>query len=99
MVKLSQKAEQVFVGVQGGIMAQFASMFGRKGQVIRLDCQSLDYTYFPFQTEGIRIVLLDTQVKHSLASSEYNTRRQECEAGIRMIQPHRPEIKSLRDVT
>ncbi len=98
MVKLSQKAENVFVGVQCGIMDQFASMFGRKGQVIRLDCQSLEYTYFPFRTEGIRIVLLDTQVKHSLASSEYNTRRQQCEAGVKLVQQHHPEVKSLRDV-
>jgi galactokinase len=81
MVKLSQKAENVFVGVQCGIMDQFASMFGRKNHVIRLDCQSLDYAYVPFDTAGIRIVLLDTNVKHSLASSEYNTRRQQCEAG------------------
>lgn len=99
MVKLSQKAENVFVGVQCGIMDQFASMFGRKGHVIRLDCQSLDYTYFPFRTEGIRIVLLDTNVKHSLASSEYNTRRQQCEAGVRIVQKQHPDVKSLRDVT
>src|SRR5260370_546543 len=84
MVKLSQKAENVFVGVQCGIMDQFASMFGRKNHVIRLDCQSLDYEYVPFNTDGIRIVLLDTNVKHSLASSEYNTRRQQCEAGVRL---------------
>ena len=99
MVKLSQKAENVFVGVQCGIMDQFASMFGRKNHVIRLDCQSLDYTYVPFNTAGIRIVLLDTNVKHSLASSEYNTRRQQCEAGVKLIQAHHPEVKSLRDVT
>ena len=99
MVKLSQKAENVFVGVQCGIMDQFASMFGRKDHVIRLDCQSLEYTYFPFKTDGIRIVLLDSNVKHSLASSEYNTRRQQCEAGVRMVQQHHPEVRSLRDVS
>jgi galactokinase len=99
MVKLSQKAENVFVGVQCGIMDQFASMFGRKDHVIRLDCQSLEYTYFPFKTEGIRIVLLDSNVKHSLASSEYNTRRQQCEAGVRLVQLHHPEVHSLRDIT
>jgi galactokinase len=97
MVRLSQKAENVFVGVQCGIMDQFASMFGRKNHVIRLDCQSLEYAYVPFNTEGIRIVLLDTNVKHSLASSEYNTRRQQCEAGVKLIQAHHPEVKSLRD--
>lgn len=99
MVQLSQKAENVFVGVKCGIMDQFASMFGRKNHVIRLDCQSLDYAYVPFDTAGIRIVLLDTNVKHSLASSEYNTRRQQCEAGVRLIQAHHPEVKSLRDAS
>jgi len=99
MVKLAQKAENVFVGVQCGIMDQFASMFGRKNQVILLDCQSLDFEYVPFNMEGIRIVLLDTNVKHSLASSEYNTRRQQCEAGVKLIQAHQPQVKSLRDAT
>jgi galactokinase len=99
MVKLSQKAENVFVGVQCGIMDQFASMFGRKNHVIRLDCQTLDYAYVPFNTEGLRIVLLDTNVKHSLASSEYNTRRQQCEAGVALVRAHHPGVKSLRDVS
>jgi galactokinase len=98
MVKLSQKAENVFVGVQCGIMDQFASMFGRKDHVIRLDCQSLEYSYFPFKTNGIKIVLLDTHVKHSLASSEYNARRQQCEAGVELVRRHQPGVKSLRDV-
>jgi len=99
MVKLSQKAENEFVGVQCGIMDQFASMFGRKNHVIRLDCQSLAYEYVPFNTDGIRIVLLDTNVKHSLASSEYNTRRQQCEAGVALIRAHQPQVRSLRDAT
>lgn len=99
MVKLSQKAENVFVGVQCGIMDQFASMFGRKDHVIRLDCQSLEYTYFPFRTDGIRIVLLDSNVKHSLASSEYNTRRRQCEAGVGLVQQHHSEVRSLRDIS
>ncbi|MDR3713816.1 MAG: galactokinase [Puia sp.] len=99
MVKLSQKAENVFVGVQCGIMDQFASMFGRKNHVIRLDCQSLEYEYYPFNTDGVRIVLLDTGVKHSLASSEYNTRRRQCEAGVSLVRKHHPGVESLRDVT
>lgn len=99
MVRMSQRAENVFVGVQCGIMDQFASMFGRRGHVIRLDCQSLGYAYFPFRLEGVRIVLLDTNVKHSLASTEYNTRRRQCEAGVRLIRAHHPEVTSLRDVT
>jgi len=99
MVKLSQKAENEFVGVKCGIMDQFASMFGRRNHVIRLDCQTLEYEYAPFNTDGIRIVLLDTNVKHSLASSEYNTRRQQCEAGVALIRAHNPEVRSLRDAT
>jgi galactokinase len=99
MVRLSQKAENAFVGVQCGIMDQFASMFGRRGHVIRLDCQSLEYTYFPFNLDGIRIVLLDSNVKHSLASSEYNTRRRQCEAGVELIRAHHPAVTSLRDAT
>src|SRR5262249_3268411 len=71
----------------------------KKNHVILLDCQSLAYQYLPFNTDGIRIVLLDTHVKHSLASSEYNTRRKQCEAGVKMVQAHHPEVRSLRDVT
>jgi galactokinase len=99
MVRLSQRAENVFVGVQCGIMDQFASMFGKKNHVMRLDCQSLDFAYVPFSTEGIRIVLMDSNVKHSLASTEYNTRRQQCEAGVKLINAHHPYVHSLRDVT
>lgn len=99
MVQLSQKAENEFVGVQCGIMDQFASMFGKKEQVIRLDCRSLEYAYMPFDTTDIQIVLFDTGVKHSLASSEYNVRRQECEAGVQIIQKQYPQVQSLRDAT
>ena len=99
MVKMAQRAENTFVGLQCGIMDMFASMFGQKGQVIRLDCQSLDYAWFPLHLDDRRIVLLDSNVKHSLASSEYNTRRQQCEEGVRLIRGHHPEIQSLRDVS
>jgi galactokinase len=97
MVLLSQKAENEFVGLQCGIMDMFASMFGKKEHVIQLDCRSLEYVYMPFDTTDIGIVLIDTGVKHSLASSEYNLRRQECEAGVAIIQQKYPEVKSLRD--
>jgi galactokinase len=99
MVQLSQKAENEFVGLQCGIMDQFASMFGKKQQVIRLDCRSLEYEYIPFNSDNIRIVLFDTGVKHSLASSEYNLRRQQCEAGVEIIQKQYPRVQSLRDAT
>jgi galactokinase len=99
MVRLAQKAENEFVGVKCGIMDQFASMFGKTDAVIQLDCQSLGYNYMPFNQEGIKIVLLDTRVKHSLASTEYNLRREECEAGVKIIQEKYPAVASLRDAT
>lgn len=99
MVKMSQKAEHEYAGVMCGIMDQFASMMGKKDHVIKLDCRSLDYEYVPFQLEGIKILLLDTNVKHSLASSEYNTRRKECAQAVEWIKEHEPNVNSLRDVT
>jgi len=99
LVKLSQKAENEYVGVQCGIMDQFASMFGKYNHVIRLDCRSLDYEYLPFDMEGIKILLLDTNVEHSLGSSEYNVRRRQCETGVAWIQRQVPEVKSLRDAS
>ena len=99
MVKIAQRAENVYVGVQCGIMDQFASMFGKKDHVIKLDCRSLQYEYKPFDMKGIPIVLFDTSIKHSLASSEYNIRRLQCEAGVAMIQQHHPKVKKLRDVS
>jgi galactokinase len=97
MVQFSQKAENEFVGLQCGIMDQFASMFGKKEQVIRLDCRSLEYAYMPFDTNDTSILLFDTGVKHSLASTEYNLRRQECETGVQLIQKKYPGVQSLRD--
>lgn len=99
LVKFSQRAENEFVGAKVGIMDMFASMMGKADHVIKLDCRSLEYTYAPLQMNGIRIVLCDSRVKHSLVTSEYNTRRAECEAGVRFLQTFYPEIKSLRDVT
>lgn len=99
LVKISQRAENDFVGAKVGIMDMFASMMGRAGHVIKLDCRSLDYAYAPLRMEGIRIVLCDSRVKHSLVVSEYNTRRAECESGVRLLQPFYPGINSLRDVT
>ena len=99
LARIAQRAEQTYAGVQCGIMDQFASLFGRAGHVVRLDCRSLEYEYFPFDTSACRIVLCNTGVKHSLASSEYNTRRQECEHGVAVLQQHHEGISSLRDAT
>ena len=96
---IGQKAEHSFAGVRVGIMDQFASIFGRKDHVIKLDCQSLDYEYVPLKLEGYKILLLNTNVKHSLGSSEYNTRRAQCEQGVAWVKEHHPEVNSLRDVS
>ena len=98
LVKMAQLAEHTYAGVQCGIMDQFASTFGKDNHVVKLDCRSLEYEYFPFNMEGYKIMLCNTKVSHSLADSEYNTRRQECESGVAILQKHYPEIESLRDV-
>lgn len=97
MVPLAQQAEHVFAGVKCGIMDQFASMFGKKDHVIKLDCRSLEYKYVPLKLEGYKLVLFNTNVKHNLAASAYNDRRQQCEKGVSMIAVHQPEVVSLRD--
>jgi galactokinase len=96
---IGQKAEHAFAGVRVGIMDQFASIFGRKDHVIKLDCQSLEYEYVPLKLEGYKILLLNTNVKHSLGSSEYNTRRAQCEQGVAWVKEDHPEVNSLRDVS
>ena len=99
MVKMAQAAEHEFAGVKCGIMDQFASMFGKAAHAIQLDCRSLEYQYVPLHIEGIKIVLLNSNVSHSLASSEYNTRRQQCEQGVAWVKKQIPEVQSLRDVS
>lgn len=99
MVKMSQLAEHEYAGVMCGIMDQFASVMGKQDHVIKLDCRSLEYEYVPFKLEGIKILLLDTNVKHSLASSEYNTRRKECAQAVEWVKEYEPQVNSLRDVT
>lgn len=99
LLKLSQWAENDFVGAKVGIMDMFASMMGRAGHVIKLDCRSLDFTYAPLRMDDVRIVLCDSRVKHSLVQSEYNTRRAECESGVRFLKAFYPDVNSLRDVT
>jgi len=99
IAKISQLAEHTFPGVQCGIMDQFASVFGRKDHALKLDCRSLQYEEVPLILEGYHIVLLNTNVKHSLASTAYNERRQQCSEGVRMIRAHVRDVLSLRDVT
>lgn len=98
MVKMAQAAEHEFAGVKCGIMDQFASVFGKAAHAIQLDCRSLEYQYVPLHMEGIKIILLNSNVSHSLASSEYNTRRQQCEQGVAWVKEQIPKVQSLRDV-
>lgn len=99
LARVGQATEHNYCGVNCGIMDQFASVFGRKGNLIRLDCRSLEYQYFPFNPEGYRLVLLDSAVKHELASSAYNKRRQSCENAVAAIRKKYPEVEYLRDCT
>ena len=99
LAKIGQMTEHHYIGVRCGIMDQFASIFGQKGRVVRLDCRNLEYNLVPFNPKGIEIVLIDTMVKHTLASSEYNVRRAQCEEGVSVVKKYRPEVELLRDVT
>ena len=94
LAKIGQATEHNYCGVMCGIMDQFASVFGKEGSLIRLDCRSLEYEYFPFDPKGYKLVLLDTLVKHELASSAYNKRRQSCEAVAKEL-----GVEFLRDAT
>ena len=99
MIRYSQKAEHEYAGVACGIMDQFASMMGKAGHAIRLDCRSLEYSYFQLNLGDYQFILCDTKVEHALADSEYNQRRSECEIGLRAVQNRYSGIMSLRDVT
>lgn len=99
LIKASQMAEHHFVGTKCGIMDQFASVMGKIDQVMLLDCRSLEFEYFPLELGDYELILLNTNVSHSLADSEYNTRREECEFGVSIIQKIHPKVQSLRDVT
>lgn len=97
LAKIGQATEHNYCGVKCGIMDQFASIFGKSEHLIRLDCRSLEYQYFPFDPQGYRLVLLDSVVKHELASSAYNDRRKSCENVVAAIQKRHPQVEFLRD--
>ncbi|MGI9552920.1 MAG: galactokinase [Aurantibacter sp.] len=99
MVKLSQAAEHTYVGTLCGIMDQFASVMSEEGHVLLLDCRTLDYRPIPINFHPYKLILLNTKVSHNLATSEYNTRKRECEEGVDLIKQDFPEVNSLRDVT
>lgn len=99
LIHMAQWAEHNYAGVKCGIMDQFSSMMGAEGKAFVLDCRSLSYHYFPVDLKEYSIVLCDTMVKHSLADSAYNKRREECEQGVSILRKYYPEVHGLRDVT
>jgi galactokinase len=99
MALTAQKAENEYVGVNCGIMDQFASVFSQEGQVLKLDCRDLSYERFPLEMDGYQLVLVDSLVSHNLASSEYNVRRAECEEAVAVLQKLHPEYSALRDAS
>jgi galactokinase len=97
LAKIGQSTEHNYTGVMCGIMDQFASVFGKKGSLIRLNCKTLEYKYFPFDPKGYKLVLIDSCVKHELASSAYNKRRASCENAAAAIRRNHPEVDFLSD--
>lgn len=99
LAKIGQSTEHNYCGVKCGIMDQFASVFGKAGSLILLDCRSLEYKYYPFDPKGYKLVLLDSVVKHELASSAYNKRRISCETACAAVRKNHPAVEFLRDAT
>ena len=97
LAKIGQSTEHNYCGVKCGIMDQFASCFGKAGCLIRLNCKTLEYKYFPFDPKGYKLVLIDSCVKHELASSAYNKRRASCENAAAAIRKNHPEGEFLSD--
>lgn len=97
IVLMAQQAEHQYAGVRCGIMDMYASMFGKKGYALQLDCRSLTHQYIPIQLPDAEFVLINTGVKHNLAGSAYNQRRQECETGVAVLQKMFPAVTALRD--
>lgn len=97
LAKVGQATEHKYLGVNCGIMDQFASVHGKAGNLMRLDCRSGEFEYFPFNPKGYKLVLLNSCVKHELVGSPYNDRRLSCERVAAAIHNIHPEVKSLRD--
>jgi galactokinase len=99
LAEIAQYAEQEFAGLMCGIMDMYASLFGEKNKALLLDCRSLKHQSLPFQSKDYSLLLIDTKVKHSLASTAYNDRRASCEEGVHVLNKINPKIHSLRDVS
>jgi galactokinase len=98
LARLGQKAENLYVGVNCGIMDQFASACGEDGRLLLLDCRSLEYRSLPLPAD-LAVVIADTAVRRKLSSGEYNRRRAACEQAVRLLAHHLPGIRALRDVS
>ena len=98
VARFCQRAENDFVGAKVGIMDQFVSCMGKAGQAFLLDCRSLEFQFAPIPA-GVRLVVCNTMVKHDHASGGYNTRRAECEEGVRLFAKWNPSVRALRDVS
>ncbi len=99
LARVGQRTEHKYIGVMCGIMDQAISCLGRKGSLLRLDCRSGEYEYFPWNPRGYQLVLVNSCVKHTLAGSPYNERRLQCEHVAEIIGQKHPEVKSLRDAS
>ena len=99
LARVGQRTEHKYIGVMCGIMDQAISCLGRKGSLLRLDCRSGEYEYFPWNPKGYQLVLVNSCVKHTLAGSPYNERRLQCEHVAEIIGQKHPEVKSLRDAS
>jgi galactokinase len=98
IARIAHKAEHTFMASESGIIDQFASVFGKKGNVLMVDCKSMKHQYIPFTFANYTLVVLDTNVKHSLSDSAYNRRRQQCEQGVAWVKANVSKVNSLRDV-
>ena len=99
LARVGQRTEHKYVGCNCGIMDQFASVHGKAGSLMRLDCRSGEFSYFPWNPKGYKLVLINSCIKHELVGSPYNDRRKSCENVAAVINKHFPEVKSLRDAT
>lgn len=97
LARVGQRTEHKYIGCNCGIMDQFASVFGKAGSLMRLDCRSGEFAYFPWNPKGYKLVLVNSCVKHQLAGSPYNDRRLSCERVATVIAKHHSEVETLRD--
>jgi len=96
---LCRQAEHEYAGSPCGIMDQFISVLGHEGAALLLDCRSQEYDHLPFNPAGASIVVMDTQVKHNIGSSEYPVRQKQCRAGVEYFRRVDPTVRALRDVS